>query len=392
MAGAEVARGLTLVAALLLASGAAAEERLRIASFNTALSRGAPGLLLNDLRRAEDRPRVANIVAILAEVQPDIVLLNEVDHDAGRATLTALAEVLAEAGLDYPHRFSAPVNTGVESGVDLDGDGTIDGPRDAYGFGRYPGHYGMAILSRYPILEEEARTFALLPWNALPGHIMPTMEDGSPWPTAEAAAAMRLSSKSHWDVPVAVPGGTLHLLASHPTPPVFDGPEDRNGRRNHDEIVFWAHYLDGARLADDDGDDRAFDAGRFVILGDLNADPFDGDGRHEGIAGLLAHPRVQDPKPASRGAAQAAETTGGANARHRGDPALDTADWNDERGPGNLRVDYVLPAATLRVLDAGVFWPEPDELGADWVSGDRDATSDHRLVWVDIALPLAASE
>ena len=35
---------------------------------------------------------------------------------------------------------------------------------------------------------------------------------------------------------------TVHFLVSHPTPPVFDGPEDRNGPRNYDEIRFWADY------------------------------------------------------------------------------------------------------------------------------------------------------
>ncbi len=53
----------------------------------------------------------------------------------------------------------------------------------------------------------------------------------------------RLSSKSHWDVPVKVGNKTIHILASHPTPPSFDGAEDRNGKRNHDEIRFWKDYI-----------------------------------------------------------------------------------------------------------------------------------------------------
>ena len=67
---------------------------------------------------------------------------------------------------------------------------------------------------------------------------------------------LRLSSKTHVDVPVATSAGTLHILASHPTPPVFDGPEDRNGRRNHDEIRLFADYVDpdrSAYLVDDRG-------------------------------------------------------------------------------------------------------------------------------------------
>ncbi|MDQ3106173.1 MAG: GAF domain-containing protein, partial [Actinomycetota bacterium] len=49
---------------------------------------------------------------------------------------------------------------------------------------------------------------------------------------------LRLSSKSHWDVTLNIGGTLVHALVSHPTPPVFDGTEDRNGKRNHDEIRF----------------------------------------------------------------------------------------------------------------------------------------------------------
>ncbi len=66
---------------------------------------------------------------------------------------------------------------------------------------------------------------------------------------------MRLSSKSHWDIPININGKEIHILASHPTPPVFDGPENRNGNRNHDEIRFWRDYIDNtqANYIYDDG-------------------------------------------------------------------------------------------------------------------------------------------
>ena len=53
--------------------------------------------------------------------------------------------------LRYPYVFFEPVNTGVPSGMDLDADGASDGPGDAWGFGAYPGQYGMALLSVHPI-------------------------------------------------------------------------------------------------------------------------------------------------------------------------------------------------------------------------------------------------
>ena len=63
------------------------------------------------------------------------------------------------------------------------------------------------------------------------------------WYSPEVLRSLRLSSKSHWDLPVRIGRRTVHVLASHPTPPTFDGPEDRNGTRNHDEIRFWAEYV-----------------------------------------------------------------------------------------------------------------------------------------------------
>src|SRR3546814_8374415 len=118
---------------------------------------------------------------------------------------------------------------------------------------------------------------------------------------------MRLSSKSHGDGQMDTPTGTGHLLASHPTPPVFDGPEDRNGARNADEIRLWREYIspgDKPWLCDDAGRCGGLDAdARFVIAGDLNNDPTDGDGRHEAIVELLEHPRVlRHATPRSEGA------------------------------------------------------------------------------------------
>ena len=84
----------------------------------------------------------------------------------------------------------------------------------------------------------------------MPGALAPSdPESGENWYSPEEWAAFRLASKSFWDVPVSLPNGSeVRFLLSHPSPPAFDGPEKRNQRRNHDEIRFWADYLDGAEL------------------------------------------------------------------------------------------------------------------------------------------------
>ncbi len=253
---------------------------------------------------------------------------------------------------------------------------------DALGWGRFPGHGGMALVSRLPLDVEGARTFRKLSWAGLPWAGLPVHADGAPWPDAAAQAARPLSSRSHWDVPVVLPGGgRLHLLAAYPTPPLFDGPEGLNRLRNRDEVAFWAEYLDGMVVEDDAGRSAGPPEAPVVVLGDFNVDPVDGAGLKDGVARLLAHPRLRDPAPASAGAAAADQ--GGRNATHEGPAALDTAAWSGARGPGNLRVDYVLPDARLEVAGAGVFWPAPGEPLAEAVAEGPV----HRLVWVDVLLP-----
>ncbi len=173
---------------------------------------------------------------------------------------------------------------------------------------------------------------------------------------------------------------------------MFDGPEDRNGRRNHDEIRFWADYVsprpaDGDYIRDDEGTTGGLAPGaRFVVVGDYNADPFDGDSIRSAAGQLLDARLVQDPLPSADGGVWAVGQ-GPPNPSHVGDPALDTADFAEAAfgGPGNLRVDYVLPRVGLPVVDAGVFWPAPDQDGFELTGpGFPPVSSDHRLVWVDV--------
>jgi 3-phytase len=111
------------------------------------------------------------------------------------------------------------------------------------------------------------------------------------------------------------------------------------------------------------------------------------------IQQLLAHPLINSrTAPASAGAAEAAALQGGANLTHEGDPRFDTADFADA-APGNLRADYVLPRRGLKVIGAGVFWPvRADPLSRlsgvydpQWSAVNGFPTSDHRLVWLDLA-------
>ncbi len=358
------------VAAALLALPANGET-LRIATYNADLSRDGPGLLLQDLQRGTSR-QLATVIEVIAATSPDVLLLTGMDWDHEMLALSALEAGLAAAGAGYGHLYAPRPNAGLPTGFDLNGDGRLGGPRDAQGYGRFTGEGGMALLSRLPIIDDDARDFTSFLWRDLPDALLP-----GAGLEPELAAKLRLSSMGHWDVPLRLPSGeALHVFAFLATPPVFDGPEDLNGRRNHDEAAFWLRYIEGALPL-------APPSAPFVVLGDANLDPIDGEGRPEALRALLSHPALQDPRPVSAGAVAAATAQGGPNSTQSGDPALDTVDWPETSDLGNRRVDYVLPSSGLLVRGAGVVWPAPGAPLAEAAT----AASRHRLVWVDIELP-----
>ncbi|AUC55808.1 endonuclease [Sagittula sp. P11] len=303
---------------------AARAEGLRVATWHGDFSRKGPGLLFQDI--------VAGQVPLgpILDASPDVLLLTDMDYDGGLTALSALRDALREAGLDLPHVLAARPNTGRPTGLDLDGDGRLGGPRDAQGFGYFNGQGGMAVLARYPLTLE--RDLSELLWKDAPESLIAADDPGHD--------VQRLSTAAHWQVTVDTPHGPLALLTLAATPPVFDGPEDRNGRRNFDEAVLWLHVLNG----------RMDEVPQMpvILLGNLNVDPERGDGLREAARRVLGHDRLQDPIPGS-----------------------DTVRW-DSTGP--MRVSYVLPDARFAVIGAGVTGPAAD-------------AGPHGLVWVDLAWP-----
>ncbi len=387
-----------------------ASETVRFATYNVYLNRQEEGALLADLQTS-DNAQAQKVAEIIQRAAPDVLLLNEFDYDHAAEGLRLFQENYLEvsqkgaAPAIYPYVFLAPSNTGLASGHDLSRDGVVTtepGSReyggDAFGYGEFPGQYAMAILSKYPIDGEGVRTFQKFLWKDMPGALLPDDPETSEpadWYSADAMADFRLSSKSHWDVPVMIGEARVHVLASHPTPPSFDGEEDRNGKRNFDENRFWADYIaagKGDYIYDDQGGRGGLkDNTRFVIMGDLNADPNDAGAVAGSIRQLIDAPAMaRAPAPSSNGGKVQAGIQGGANLTHSGAPAEDTADFIDdpEKGPGNLRLDYVLFSKFgLQEKASGIFWPDPDEAHYDLIgTGFPVESSDHRLVWRDLAI------
>jgi len=333
---------------------------VRFATFNVSLYGDAPGDIA--ARLADGTHEAARLSAeIVQRVRPDVLLVQEIDRDEEGLALSRYAENYLAVGqggaapIDYPHRLVLPSNTGVPTGVDLNGDGVvgesgIDYALDARGFGRYPGQYGFSLLSRLPL--GGARTFSDFLWRDMPhNRILGDLSH-------TARAVLPLSSKTHALVPVETPGGTIHVAAAHPTPPIRPDLAVRNA----DEIRLIADLLDAEASGyarDDEGRAGGLAEGTFaVVMGDLNADPRPGagDSLEGAIAYLLESPRVVDPEPMS--------------------PSFGALTAQFSRG--RMRVDYVVPTANLDVLQSGVFWPAERH--------PLNGASDHRLVWVDVRI------
>ncbi len=383
---------LGIVVALTLSGLASGQETLRFATYNVHELAGAASVEEFVQRLSNPGDQQAQMVAhVIQHVRPDVLLLNEFDYDAtGQAVQLFQTNFLSQpqtftatgttAPIDYPYVYCAESNTGLPSGHDYSNDGTVGGPLgteayadDCYGFGEYPGQYAMVVLSKYPLATEDARTFQTFKWKDMPENLRPPWpenEEEDSWYSNEEWETFRLSSKSHWDVPVQVGDETIHVLACHPTPPVFDEPGAReNARRNHDEIRFWADYVtagQGDYIYDDRGATGALPPGeKFVVMGDLNAEPGGGSNWPGTMDGLLENPRVNtDLVPTWEG------TING-----------------DSTDTGFGRVDYVLPSADMDMIAAGV--------AADWYRTPWGAmyngASDHYMVWADVAVPEPAS-
>ena len=389
-----LALGLMMTSLSPLAHEPANKAELTIATFNVSMEatnyidpKTTPpsNQVLIDRLASGNHQQIKNIAEIIQRTRPDIILLNEFDYirDPRQGIERFIKNYLNKgqsgaSAIDYPYYYYAEVNTGKPSPFDLDGNGKKTGQGgDAWGFGLFHGQYGMVLLSRYPIVTEEIRTFQNFLWKDMPGALRPVdPETRQSWYSDAAWQQFPLSSKSHWDIPVEVNGERLHVLASHPTPPVFDGPEDRNGRRNHDEIRFWHDYItpgSGNYIYDDNGRRGGLkDKQRFVILGDQNASADEGGAMRSGIAALLDSPKVNNGKaPMSEGGK--VHKPGNEFGRYH------TAYWG-------MRADYVLPStAGFDINQSGVFWPLKSHEHHRLIA-DRAASSDHRLVWVNLNL------
>ncbi|MDF2153368.1 endonuclease/exonuclease/phosphatase family protein [Vibrio sp. CAU 1672] len=369
---------------------------------------------------AEKVIQIRNVAAIIQKNRPDVLMMAEYNNDGTGEDKTALegfqqnylsiAQSLDGAGgaanlepIEYPFAETYSTNTGLLSEFDLDNNGTAGQmPGDAWGFGFYHGQYAFALMSKYEIDSKNTRTFQEFKWKDMQGAEMPTiticddptkfpagMSCGDDWYTTEEWQEVRLSSKNHVDAPIIIPtkhgNEVVHLLMSHPTPPVFD--TGKNQAQNAAEVEFWHHYIQGKEYFYDDAGAKGglTEGAKFVMMGDQNLDPVAGDGISAVMQALHADPLVNQEVmngalyPTSYGATE-----------HAVDKNSDHPLPNRITSTFGLGVDYALPSANLNVVDSGVYWSASYEEGRKLFNDDRigkygngkDVSSDHRMIWI----------
>ncbi|WP_369832238.1 endonuclease/exonuclease/phosphatase family protein [Moritella sp. Urea-trap-13] len=376
-----------------------------------------------DKEIAEKIIQIRNVAAVIQKNRPNILMMAEFNNDGTGEDKTALigfqdnylsvAQSIDGAGgganlepIVFSYFESYSTNTGLASGLDLDNDGTIGGLGDDWGFGQYHGKYAFALMSQYEIDTKNTRAFQKFKWKDLENEQIPTitvcdgsqpipvgMSCGDEWYSAEEWEQVRISSKNHVDAPIIIPTANgeevIHLLMSHPTPPVFD--TGKNKAQNAAEIKFWNQYIQGKEFFYDDSGltGGLADGAKFVIMGDQNLDPVAGDGEMAVMQTLhdndLVNQSVMNGElyPTSFGASEYAV-----------DKSSDHPKPNRISSTFGLGVDYAIPSANLDVIDTGVYWSASYEEGRKLFDDARiglygngkDVSSDHRMTWIKVNL------
>ncbi|WEM45296.1 endonuclease/exonuclease/phosphatase family protein (plasmid) [Photobacterium sp. DA100] len=371
-----------------------------------------------EIATAEKVIQIRNVAEIIQRVRPNAFVLAEFNNDGNGEDMKALNgfhdNYLAHSQNDqqpiaFAYKQNIATNTGLPSDYDLNLDGTASGTGDdAWGFGFYHGQYAFAVFSQFEIDKENVRTFQHFKWKDMPGEknieivncdveLPADKKCGDAWYSDEAWAQFPLSSKNHADIPVIIPQPNgekevVHFLVSHPAPPIFDNPAKHNTERNRAELQFWNDYIDSKNyMYDDKGVYGGLPAGsHFVVAGDLNADHQMGDGDRETIANLISHSMVNVEGTLG---SYAPTSNGGEFCLNEGictrNP--DTPHVENITSTSGLRLDYVIPSATLDVKGSGVFWPAGNEDGYylvydEELGNSKGVSSDHRMVWVDLDL------
>jgi hypothetical protein len=240
------------------------------------------------------------------------------------------------------------------------------------GWGEFEGRFNTAVISRFPILRDQARIVTDVAWEDLPDNKIALMKQQT---NIDVPAGFPLFEKGLHVVPVQIGAQVLHLVLLHTVSPAFD---PINPYRNYDELRGLKLFLDGQLP----GVEPLPPEAKFIVIGDLNADPDDGDGLSGAIQQVLEHPSLVAWMPEGAG-------TKGNNGKYN--TYLSGCGNDDGMIPPDptlkfqMQLDYMLPSSTVgQPLGGEIFFPDFET--------DKDAydlacnASDHRLLSMELEL------
>lgn len=357
--------------------GAATNPSIIVATADAGLSADEDGKVLSSLRSGNDEA-AKDLAKSLQSARPDVVVLTGIDVDSSAATVDVLREQYLEKAQDgtqpitYSFVFAPQTNSGVASGADLDGDGTVGGPGDALGHGAFEGQESMVVLSRLPIDNSAVRTFDSMLWKDLPGnHVKQAVY------SSLVTSTLPLQSTSLWDVPLTVGSSTIHVLATSATP--AGGSEAADEQRHEDQLSFLTRYSSGdaslKSIVDDQGRPGPLAASsRTVVVGSLGADADQSDAGSSSVQSFLdaAGAGTVAPSWGSDRSSEAAPFVWSAPLRKfLDDSARSTRIGVEDSG----RFDYVVPSSEMRTLRSGMAK----------AATDQPTGVSSRLVWVSLS-------
>ena len=348
---------------------------VRFATINAQLVGEQPGELAANLRNGQ-LDRAKNLAAILQIQRPKVVALTGFDFDEEEEALELFHSEYLNVSQDghhpiqYKYRYTAPVNTGVDSGADLNKDGLVGGPEDNYGHGEFPGQGGMVFLSQLPIDEKNIRTFTDFKWDEVPENNMV----GRGFTKLERSA-MPLHSRGMWDIPIQSGRNQVHVIVTHLNPIRDLGAESADRDRYLDQMSFLRDYLEGGEAGEFIVDDAGQSGGlnedaAYVVAGQLNADPAEEHEQRRLLRDFATYAPFR-----SQGAHEALDHSSAAATTLEEQETL--GEYEGER------LNYVLAQrGTSSVTGSGVHWPRAND--ARFLAEPDEDGVGYRMVWSDI--------
>ncbi len=327
--------------------------------------------------QATDHAQVTSAGDILAELQADILSLNEIHNDPSRQKTLGrdnLQDFLQHWDRAQVLKYSSlsPSNTGQRSNPSQK-------RIDRSNFGLFPGQYATGLASRFPI--QKSLIVQALKWvEWQPQRDLANFFFGS-----ASASEIELFDKSLSVQWLEIEGRSLAMVCLHAVP-AFNFGQDKspNAYRNHAQLQFLQWFLTGepqpppqvlALLHSLGLEPLAADQA-FIAVGDLNS-PL-GDQRYPGgeiIQALLNHPRIH-PRMA-----MIKDSVLQNGPKFNPTMSFFAEGWDYAQLPTQL--DYMLVSRELKILDMQVIFANPDRQ----IHALRDPDDDPSLLLASLQKP-----